>query len=344
MVRRSTAADVAQASGLSVATVDRVLNGRLPVRRQTAERVLAAAEALGYHGAALIRRRLDQRVPSYRLGFLLQRPDQLFYRDLAQTLAEESARTVGFRVEAHIAFLPSQVPRDIVEALAAMAPKVDALAMVAVDHPAVTTAVQAIEAGGKPVFSMLSDFASGVRRGYVGTNNRKVGRTAGWLVAKAARRQGEAAVIVGSHRFHGHEMREIGFRSYLREAAPDLSVIETQVSLEDDALAHEATSNLLARHPNLVALYVAGGGTGGIIQALRDEGINANQVAVVCNELNSQTHAALAENVVTAVIGTRLVQLSQEILVLMASAIAAPTAEGVGQTFLPFDIFVSENI
>src|SRR5690349_3894408 len=41
---RPTIADLAQAAGVSVSTVDRVLNGRDPVRRPTAERVLAAAE------------------------------------------------------------------------------------------------------------------------------------------------------------------------------------------------------------------------------------------------------------------------------------------------------------
>ena len=49
MIKRPTIADLAHASGVSVATVDRVLNGRLPVREQTALRVVAAAESIGYH-------------------------------------------------------------------------------------------------------------------------------------------------------------------------------------------------------------------------------------------------------------------------------------------------------
>ena len=60
MTRRPTVADIAARSGLSIATVDRVLNARLPVRRETAERVLGAAQELGYHGTGLIRRRLER--------------------------------------------------------------------------------------------------------------------------------------------------------------------------------------------------------------------------------------------------------------------------------------------
>lgn len=343
MTRRPTVADIATLSGLSVATVDRVLNARLPVRRETAERVFKAAQELGYHGTGLIRRRMEQSLPHYRLGFLLQRPDQLFYQDFAKALAQAAGQTAGFRVTANVAFLQSQTPGEIVERLKDMARQVDAVAMVAIDHPAVTGAVAEVEALGKPVFSLLSDFAPGVRRGYIGTNNRKVGRTAGWLIAKAAPAPGRVAVFVGSHRFHGHEMREIGFRSYLREAAPDLVIIDTQVSLEDGALAHEATLDLMRRHPDLVAIYVAGGGTEGVIAALREEGM-AGKIAMVCNELNPVTHAAVADNIATALIATPIAMLSGNLMQLMAAAIAHPEAESAGQTFLPFDIYVSENI
>jgi LacI family transcriptional regulator len=138
-------------------------------------------------------------------------------------------------------------------------------------------------------------------------------------------------------------MREIGFRSYLREAAPDLTIIDTQVSLEDAALAHEATLDLLRRHADLVAIYVAGGGTEGVIAALREEGM-AGKIAMVCNELNPITHAAVADNVATALIATPIVSLAGNLMQLMASAIGNPAQESVGQTFLPFDIYVSENI
>lgn len=343
MTRRPTVADIADLSGLSVATVDRVLNARLPVRRETAERVFNAAQELGYHGTGLIRRRLEQSLPLYRFGFLLQRPDQLFYQDFARTLTQAASQVVGFRVTATVEFLQSQSPGEIAERLRDMARRTDAVAMVAVDHPAVTAAVTEVEAAGKPVFSLLSDFAPGVRRGYIGTNNRKVGRTAGWLIAKATRTPGKVAVFVGSHRFHGHEMREIGFRSYLREAAPELVVIDTQVSLEDAALAHEATLDLMRRHPDLVAIYVAGGGAEGVIAALREEGM-AGKIALVCNELNPVTHAALADNIATALIGTPLATLAGNLMQLMAGALASAVQEAAGQTFLPFDIYVSENI
>ena len=104
--------------------------------------------------------------------------------------------------------------------------------MVAVDYPTVTAAVEELKEKGVPVFALLSDFAAGVRESYVGLNNRKAGRTAAWMIAKTAKRPGKVAVFIGSHRFHGQELREIGFRCYFREYAPEFELLDTMVNLE----------------------------------------------------------------------------------------------------------------
>ena len=60
MGSRPTISDVAAKSGVSVATVDRVLNARHPVREETTRRVYEAATAIGYHAAGRIRTNLDR--------------------------------------------------------------------------------------------------------------------------------------------------------------------------------------------------------------------------------------------------------------------------------------------
>src|SRR5690349_18739636 len=91
VVSRARIADVAREAGVSVATVDRVVNGRLPVRDETTRRVLDAAERLGFHAAGAIRARLGTPLPSVAVGLLLQSPADPFYRDL--TLRLERAIT-----------------------------------------------------------------------------------------------------------------------------------------------------------------------------------------------------------------------------------------------------------
>lgn len=343
MARRPTIADLARASGVSVATVDRVLNARHPVREETTRRVYEAATAIGYHAAGLIRQRLLEDLPQYRLGFILQRPKQAFYQAFAREIEAAVAGAQHFRGVAQIDYLQSQTPAEISRKLRDMATRTRAVAMVSVDHPSINAAVAELKEGGVPVFSLLSDFAIGVRAGYIGLNNRKAGRTAGWTIAKTARKPGKVAVFVGSHRFLGQEMREIGFRSYFRELAPEFELIDTMVNLEDHQIAHEATLEMLHRHPDLAGFYVAGGGMEGAISALREEKMG-DRLVVVCNELTPESHAALADNIMTMVIGTPLERLSRELVGQMAGAIERGAADAPAQTFLPFDIFTSENI
>jgi len=54
MSKRSTIRDLAREAGVSVATVDRVLNARLPVREDTARRVYEVAVALDYHAVSIL--------------------------------------------------------------------------------------------------------------------------------------------------------------------------------------------------------------------------------------------------------------------------------------------------
>ncbi|MET3520051.1 LacI family DNA-binding transcriptional regulator [Mesorhizobium abyssinicae] len=343
MAKRPTITDLARISGVSVATVDRVLNNRLPVREETARRVYEAATDIGYHAAGLIRKRMRQELPEYRLGFLLLRREDFFYGEFARELELAVAQSQRFRGTAAVDFTSSLVPDEIAAEMRRLATRSRAVALVGPDHPTLTAAVEALKARGLPVFSLLSDFASGIREGYVGLDNRKVGRTAAWMIAKAARKPGKVALFVGSHRFHGHELREIGFRSFFREHAPEFAVLETLVNLEANQVTHDAMIDLLARHPDLAGCYVAGGGMEGAVSGLR-EARPMQMPAVVCNEITPVSRAALADNILTMVISTPLAALCRELVDLMAHAIEAGAANAPGQTFLPFDIYLPENI
>jgi LacI family transcriptional regulator len=342
-MRRPTISDLARASGVSVATVDRVLNGRHKVREDTARRVYEAARSIGYHGVGLLRQRVFEDLPLYRLGFVLQKPTQFFYQSFAREIELAGQAVTNARIRAQVDFANASTPTAIIEKLKSMAARNQAVALVGPDYPALTAAIEELKEKGIPVFSLLSDLAAGVREAYVGVNNRKAGRTAAWTIAKTAPRPGKVACFVGSHRFHGHELREIGFRSYFRENAPEFEVVDTLINLETAEITHEATLTLLQKHPDLVGFYVSGGGMEGAISAIREEGL-AGKFAVVVNELTPESKAALADDVVTMVIATPLPALCKELMPLMISAVERGEAGVPGQVLLPFDIFVSENI
>lgn len=342
MGRRPTIELLAKASGVSIATVDRVLNDRLPVRAETAKRVHDAAREIGFHAAGLIGRRIQEGMPEHRFGILLLSSGAQFYGAFARELEKAATEISAFRCKCVIDRASPREPEEIVAKLEALAKRTAAVAVVAPEHPTLTAAVERLKDAGIPVFSLLSDFAAGVRQGYLGVHNGKVGRTAAWMISHCARKPGKVALFVGSHRFHGHELREIGFRAFFREAAPEFVVLDTMVNFESPEFTHDALIDLASRHADLVGCYVAGGGMEGAIAALRELD-PCRRPVMVCNELTPESRAALAENIVAMAIGTPLVPLCREIMRAMAQAVQSEAA-APAQIFLPFDIYLPESI
>ncbi|QDC10250.1 LacI family transcriptional regulator [Oceanicola sp. D3] len=343
MARRPIISDVARAAGVSVATVDRVLNGRLKVREETARKVLQAAQEVGYHARNLIEQRLRVDLPEVRLGFILQKEKQAFYQRFAHQIEAAVAEADGIRGQLVMEFSASQSPDHVVEMMERMSGKVDALAATAVNHAKVSDAVARLAKAGTPVFSLLSDFAQGLRRNYVGSNNLKVGRMAAWMLSTAAPRPGKIALFVGGYRWHGHELRETGFRSFFREHAPERPLLDTLVNLETRQLTYEATLDLLHRHPDVTGIYLAGGGMEGTIEALR-EVRKPGEVALVVNELTPDSRAALADRYVTMALETPLEPLCRELVRLMSQAALSTQPAVPGQLFIDSVIHLPESV
>lgn len=343
MARRKTITDVAREAGVSVATVDRVLNGREKVREATARQVFEAAQRIGYHAAGLIGQRIQTELPLMRFGFVLHKEKQAFYQNFAAEISRAVANATGVRAEATIEFSPAQSPADFVRLMAGMKGRVDAIAATAVTHHEVTEVVQDLRDSGVPCFSILNDFAQGLRENYVGMNNLKVGRIAASMITTATHKPGKLAVFVGGYRWHGHELRETGFRSYFREYAPQFTVLDTLVNLETRQLTYEATLDLLARHPDLRGIYCAGGGMEGAIAALR-EAREPGEVALVVNELTPESRSALQDRYVVLAIATPLATLCRDLVALMVAAVGHGPSEITGQHFLQPDLYIGESV
>ncbi len=341
--RRPTLKDLAEAAGVGVATVDRVLNERPNVSEAAIERVLGAAERIGYPTGKLEAIRLDATRPIIRFGFVLHKPSQEFYRNFARALEAAVEERADIRGRCDVRFATSQAPSDFASELTQIAKTADVLATSAINHPTLTDTIRTLQDHAKPVFSLLNDAASGVQQSYIGLDNVKVGRIAGWMIATQIREPGKVAVFIGGNRWHGHILRETGLRSYLRDHASQLELLDAIVNLETRQVTYEATLDLLDRHSDLRGIYVAGGGMEGAIEALR-ESRPAGKVALIVNELTNESRDALSKRYVSLVIATPLDQLCRELVDLMIKAAQGGMSENSGQHYLLPQLFVPESL
>jgi len=333
MAKRPTLKDVAREAGISPTTVDRALNGRAIVREETLRKIADAAHRIGYHGKGIFQNKLEKPQPELRLGFILLKKSQEFYKNFARQIDLEAAERRDVRITTDIRFSSSQSPNEFADLLTQMGKRCNAIACTAVNDQRLDQVVQTLKDDGVIVVSLLNDFAQGIRKGYLGLNNMKVGRLAAWMITRTVHQPGKLAIFVGGNRWHGHDLREVGFRSFVRETGRGFAVLDTLVNLETRQVTYEATLDLLHRHPDLKGLYIAGGGMEGAIAALRE--IHPEpRVALVVNEVTAESRGALIDGYATMAICTPLPELCKTLIDLMVTS-SLEGDDGVsGQHFL----------
>lgn len=343
MARRPTIPDLAKAAGVSVATVNRVLADQGNVRPATMDRVLSAARDIGFYGIRSIEGAVSEARPKDRFAVLLQQPGRPFYEAVGQQLREAAKSFQSRDVDLSVVFMNDISPDAVAETIISRAEEAEALAVVAADHPLVRDAIEQVVAGGTPVIAMIAPINANCTVGFVGLDNYKVGRTAGWAFDRMCRTRGKIGVLVGNHRYRNQDLNESGFRSYCREFAPEFTILEPLTTYETSAVAREVTETLLKEHPDLSGLFISGGGITGAISAIRDAGRSGDFVAVGY-ELFPQTKAALIDGTLTMVIHHPLSDLARETIAGLIRAKTAGAGAGSQRSLLEFQIYTRENI
>jgi LacI family transcriptional regulator len=293
---RPTLADVARAAGVSTATVDRALNERAGVHARTRRRVLAAAQGLGYLDPTPTEtgaRPLD-------LAFIVPGGTNTFF-GLLSTCLEEIAQRRGQEARIQVHRMEAFRPEVLAAGLQDLARSADGIALIALDHPAVRTAIRGAAAAGVRVLTLVSDIADVPRDLYVGIDNRAAGRLAGHLLGRFLRRPGPVAMFAGSLSYRGHEERANGFRRILAEEFPALPVLETREMHDDVEECYHVAASLLRDMPDLAGIYNIGAGNRGIVRALEEAG-RVHDVVFIGHELTEHTRRFLLAGSMDAVI------------------------------------------
>ncbi|MGU7772750.1 LacI family DNA-binding transcriptional regulator [Burkholderia sp. MR1-5-21] len=340
---RPTIKDLAAAAGVSVATINRVIGGSGKVRQQTMQRVLEAAEQIGFYGVGALHHRVAQAREKYRFGVVIQSPHHAFSNLVARSLKAAAESYADSHVSLQIEHLDDLSPEQVSTRMLELGEETDALTVLAAEHPLVIDAIDRLSTRGVPVIALISSLSAHSNVGYVGLDSWKVGRTAAWAFARMCRTPGKVGILVGTHRYRCHDLYESGFRSYFRELASDFTPLEPISTFESDTIARELTETLLRSQPDLKGIYVSGGGIGGVIAALRASG-QGGKIVAIGHDLMDSTKSGLLDGTLTMVISHPFQSIANETIVAMIRARKAGSEIGRYAAIVPFDIYTPENI
>ncbi|MDP3195454.1 LacI family DNA-binding transcriptional regulator [Tabrizicola sp.] len=339
---RPTVNDIAREAGVSLATVDRVLNARPGVREKTVKAVNDAIARLGYvrdlTAANLARGR------TYRVAVVLPDTESQFIQSLAEALTEAGSLAATSRTELRLHRFPAEDPHALAALLGTL-PGRDYLgvALMAPETPILRDAVRQLRANGIPVVALVSDLPNAGRDHFIGIDNRAAGRTAGVIMGRFLG-GGPGQVLVLGQSLLARDMieRRRGFDEVMQRDFPGLEALQSLETHGSPATLRQVVREMLANAPDVRGIYAMGGGNRTLTQVLDEMGLSG-KLTVICHELTPHVRAALIAGRITAVITQNLGHLARSTLrVLRAKADHQPLDESQEQ--IRIEIVLRENL
>lgn len=292
-VTRTALSDIAHAAGVSLATVDRVMNERGSVSDKTRRKVLEVARTLGTHRV----------LPSPNHGVLRfdvvlgKHPTDHFSR--VERAMVGYAQLVGPRIAVHRYTCDEDDEAAFIQLLQRPAHRRHGVIVVARDTPVVRAALQELIAKGTPVVLLTTNVDELSGHTYVGIDHVAAGRTAAHMLGQLVKGDGDVLLVTNSERYLAHRQRLDGFRAVMAERFPGLRLVGPGECFDRPDRTEAWTRHSITLSPRVVGLYNSGAGSAGIRHALVATGIRP---VWITHEATEEHTAYMREGLLSLVI------------------------------------------
>ncbi|PCE22018.1 DNA-binding protein [Paraburkholderia acidicola] len=268
MAHRFLMKEIALQAGVGLATVDRVLNGRLNVHERSRQRVQQAIKELE-------KQQFQLAVTGRKLvvDVLVEAPGR-FCDEIREAFESElpALRPAVFRPR--FTMQDTMTTAQVVDALDAIGRRGShGVLLKARDVPEIAGAISLLHQRGIPVVTIFTDIPQSARIAYAGLDNHVAGATAAYLVGQwLAQSQGNVLVTMSDDSFRGEEERKDSFRDELRRRYPKLTLVDASGGHGLNDQTEEHVRKAVGRKRAIAAVYSMGAGNVAILRALHAMG------------------------------------------------------------------------
>lgn len=339
---RPTTKDLAEAAGVSLATVDRVLNGRPGVRKKTVDAVNEAIQRIGFErnqvAATLARKR------GYRFGFVLPKDGDEFLSEILERIREINRAGRAEMLSVKTIRIDEQNPHRAAASLSRLkAEDFDGIAIMAPETPQIRDAIRRMRERGILTVPFISGQQNDGQEVFVGIDNRAAGATAGRLMGRFCRSEkGVVAVITDTVQARDSLERRLGFDHVINSDFPGLKVLPTLETYADPDRTHRVMEAIMANQPELVGIYVMGSEARVPIEVM-GEFSGGRQWVTIAHERTPSTVAALQEQKLDALVAQNPGHLVRSaVRILRAQCENRPTLASQEKTRI--EVLIADNL
>lgn len=298
---RPTTKDLARAAGVSLATVDRVLNARPNVSSKTVRKVNEAIDRIGFvrnHAAASLARN-----KVYNFRFLFPAVGDQYLSELLDRVEEASEALRSEMISVEAVRIPMTDPHATANYISSLASdEVDGIAIMAPESPQVRDAMARLPDRGIKAVQFLSGQEKLESLDFTGIDNVSAGATAGRIVGRfLGDRTGKIMVVAETLQSMGSIERRLGFDSVINADFPNLKVLPSLETHGDERRTSKVIARTMVHQEDIVAIYVMGS-EARIAVSKAEESCNLARLTVVAHERTPFSEDALKDGRIDAII------------------------------------------
>lgn len=299
---RATLKSIAELSGVSRGTVDRVLNNRPGVKPAVRARVQQIAEMLDYR-PNLIGKALVQMNNSISIGIILTPEYNPFVNEIRKGIQKAYDEYRYFGIDVDVRMLTMLDPREQLSILEKLEQQqVRGIGLIPLDDELVRVKLNQLHESGIPIITFNSQLSGTRQLCFIGQDHIRGGACAAGLMGRILPHDGKIAVIISSKTLACHQDRLGGFCERLSTRYPSLQIVDIVENMDRNDLAHAQAIDLVNRYPDLAGIYITGGGILGLGRALQAMN-QSGKIRVVSHDFVDGTESMLRDGTLDFAIG-----------------------------------------
>lgn len=257
--------------------------------------------------------------------------------------AQDAAQELGAEITFEGPESETEVAAQIEMLRTALDRNPDALAFAALDSQAAAPMMQEAEERGIPVVAFDSGVDSEVPVTTVATDNQAAAALAAEHMVELTGGEGKVAMVVHDQTSVTGVQRRDGFMEYIEENAPGIEIVDVQYGGGDQLRSTDITNAMLQAHPDLAGIYGSNEGSAiGVVNAVRQAGINPDDLAVIGFDSGQAQIQAIQEGIMDGAITQNPVGMGYQ---TVEAAIAAINGEELPESIdTGFFWYTAENM
>ncbi len=333
---------IAELCGVSRGTVDRVINNRGNVKKETEEKILRIAKELNYTPNTAAKS-LSAKSRNIVIGVVLAAEGNSFFDDILKGMYQAQKELGDYGISLLVKTMKGYDVDTQLELIDSIENKISALIINPISDARLEYKINRLAENGIPVGTVNTDIEGSKRLFYVGSNYTKGGEIACGMLALITGGRANIGILSGSDKLAGHNRRINGFKQVCQERYPGFNVLASAQTNDDEILAYQATEKMLTSQSEIDTLYIVGAGVYGACRAVLALG-REKDFNVICFDRVPGTIEMMEKGLIKATICQQPFTQGNKSVHIMFNYLISGTKPEKIQNIVKNEIRIAENI